>query len=192
LEPLPIRLVTRTAHGETAPAVARVCVSADTLSARESLPLSLDAPERWRKNIVGHGTTEIGAGGEGGVRFLFKFSRDGDNWAYPRVSFSPLLDLSDYDAIRFEYRTDAEDAGAVRLILFEPGDVGYISDAKLPGDTQWRSATVPLKQLGHIAATRPDDNSQLDLNEIANLSVGAHCEPTTLVLEVRNIQAVKF
>lgn len=192
LEPLPIRLVARAAANDSAPAIVRVCVSADTLSARESLALALDAPERWQKNIAGHGTMEVSAGDEGGVRFLFKFSRDGDNWAYPRVSFSPILDLSEYDAVRFEYRTDSEDAGEVRMILFEPGDVGYISDAKLPGDTQWRSATVPLKQLGHVAATRPDDNSQLDLNEIANLSVGAHCEPTTLVLEVRNIQAVKF
>ena len=174
------------------PAVVRLCADLSSLTPSRSLPLNLDDPAQWQKNIAGHGTAEISAGGEGGVRLSFTFSTNGDNWAYPRVAFAPQRDLSAYDGLRFEYRTDTADPGAVRVFLFEPAGAGYISDTGLPGGTSWRSATVLFSQLGYVSATPPDPNGKLDTNRIAGLSIGAHCKPLSLVLEVRNIQAVKF
>ena len=191
-EPASIRLVARSAAGLSTPAVVRLCADLSSLTPSRSLPLNLDDPAQWQKNIAGHGTTEISAGGEGGVRLSFTFSTNGDNWAYPRVAFAPERDLSAYDGLRFEYRTDTADPGAVRVFLFEPAGAGYISDTGLPGSTSWRSATVLFSQLGYVSATPPDPNGRLDTNRIAGLSVGAHSKPLSSVLEVRNIQAVKF
>jgi hypothetical protein len=191
-EPASIRVVARSAAGLSTPAVVRVCADLSSLTPGQSLPLNLDDPALWRKNIAGHGAMEISASGEGGVRLAFTFSTDGDNWAYPRVAFAPELDLSAYDGLRFEYRTDTADPGAVRVFLFEPAGAGYISDTGLPGSTTWRTATVLFSQLGYVSATPPDPNGKLDTNRVAGLSIGAHCKPLSLALEVRNIQAVKF
>ena len=91
-----------------------------SLTPKKTLPLNLDDPAHWQKSIAGHGTMEITAGSEGGVRLRFTFASDGDNWAYPRVSFTPEMDLSAYDGVRFEYRTDTAEPGPVRMFLFEP------------------------------------------------------------------------
>ena len=191
-DPAAIRLVARSAAGQSTPAVVRLCADVSSLTPKQSLPLNLDDPARWQKSIAGHGTMEIVAGADGGVRLSFKFSTNGDNWAYPRVTFAPELDLSTYDGLRFEYRTDTADPGPVRVFLFEPTGAGYIADTGVPGSTQWCTATVLFSQLGYVPATPADPNGKLDTDRVAGLSVGAHSKPLSLVLEVRNIQAVKF
>ncbi len=191
-DPATVSLVARRAEERSAPAVVRLSVDLSKLAPKESLPLSLNKPELWQKNIAGHGDMDIAAGTEGGVRFSFHFSTDGDNWAYPRVAFPGGRDLSGYDGLRFEFRTDTETPGSVRAFLFEPGGAGYISDSELSGSTQWRSVTVLFSQLAYVSATPPDPNGKLDTNNIAGLSVGAHCKPKSVVLEVRNIEAVRF
>ncbi len=191
-DPDTIRLVAESPTGHSSPAVVRLCADLNSLAPADSCGLDLDDPTRWQENIAGHGAMQIAAGDDGGVRFSFTFSTDGDNWAYPRVTFAPEQDLSAYDGLRFEYRTDTADAGAVRVILFEPTGSGYISDSKLTGSQEWRTATVLFSQLGHIALTPPDPNGRLDIDHVAGLSVGAHSEPRSLTLEVRNIRAVKF
>ncbi|MHB8974358.1 MAG: hypothetical protein ACYC3X_12900 [Pirellulaceae bacterium] len=135
---------------------------------------------------------EVAAGAEGGVRLSFHFASQGDNWAYPRVDFQPELDWSAYDGLRFEYRTDTDSPGPVRVFLFEPGGAGYISDTELLGSREWRSATVLFSQLGYVPATPVDPNGKLDTNRVGGMSVGAHCKPLSVVLEVRTLQAVKF
>lgn len=191
-DPAPLWLVAHSADAQSTPAMVRVCADLNTLTARERLPLNMDDPTRWQQNIAGHGTMEITACDEGGVRLHFNFSTDGDNWAYPRVYFTPELDLSNYDAVRFEYRTDTTDPGPVRLFLFESQGAGYISKTELPGDTHWRRATILLSELDHVAQTSPDPNGQLDTQRVAAVSVGANTKPRSLVLEVRNIEALRF
>ncbi len=191
-DPASIRLVARAAGQQSAPAVVRLSVELSTLTPKESLPLKLDDPQLWHKNIAGHGDMDIATGEEGGVRFTFRFSSDGDNWVYPRVQFPGNRDFSAYDGLRFEYRTDTDNAGSIRAFVFEPNGAGYISDSTLSGSTKWRSVTVLFSQLGYVSATPADPNGRLDTDHIAGLSVGAHCKPRTVVLEVRNVQAVKF
>jgi hypothetical protein len=191
-DPAAIRLEVTAGTARSTPAVVRLCVDLSSLAPRESLALSLDDSARWRSNIAGHGSMKIEACSDGGVRFSFTFSADGDKWAYPLATFAPELDLSTYDGLRFEYRTSVAESGPVRAFLFEPAGSGYISDTALPGSETWRSATVLFSQLGYVSVTPPDANGKLDINRIASLSVGAHCKPRSLVLEVRNIQAVKF
>ena len=172
-DPAAIRLVASAEAGQSVPAVVRVCTDASSLTPKKNLPLNLDDPARWQKSIAGHGTMEIAAGSDGGVRLRFTFASDGDNWAYPRVSFTPEMDLSEYDGVRFEYRTDTTEPGPVRMFLFEPTGAGYISDTSLPGSTEWQTATVLFSQLGYVPATPADANGKLDLNRVAGLSVGA-------------------
>ena len=191
-DPATLRLVARSDAGESAPAAVRLSVNLNSLKPRESLPLNLNKPEQWHKNIAGHGDMQVAAGPDGAVRFAFQFSEDGDNWAYPRVAFQPPRDMTAYDGLRFEYRTDTKDAGAVRALLFEPEGAGYISDSGLGGSTEWRSVTVLFSQLGYVSATGRDPNGKLDLDRIAGLSIGAHCKPRSVVLEVRNVELVKF
>jgi len=191
-DPIGIRLVAKSAALQSAPAFVRLCADLNSLEPIDRLPLELDDPARWHKAIAGHGTMEIAGGADGGVKFSLKFSTDGDNWAYPRATYSPVLDLTAFDGLRFEYRTDTTDSGPVRVFLYEPNGAGYISDTSLTGSTTWRSATVLFAQLAHVSATPADSNAQLDLDQVASVSVGAHSDPQSLVLEVRNIEVVKL
>lgn len=160
------------------------------LAAIKELPLTLADPAVWRKNIAGHGTMQVEAEGDDGIRFEFKFSRDSDNWAYPEQIFKQPVDLSSYDALRFEYRTSTVDAGPIRLMLIEDQGISYFTQTGLLGTTAWQAATVQFNEFGPLMGTDP--NGHLDLERIKGLRLGANSKPLELTLEFRNLRAVQL
>lgn len=187
-----VRLTAASGRKQSTPAILSLQVDPNTAQPKAVEPLDLGRAERWEKNIAGNGTMEIAPGTEGGVRFAFSFAAAGDNWAYPSARCEPALDLSAYNALRFEYRTSTDDSGPVRLMLVEPGGPTYFTSGGLPGSTQWRTATIPLNSLAHLSLSSPDANGKLDLDRIAIVRIGANCKPLQLTLEVRNVQAVRL
>ena len=187
-----LRLVAAAGAKQSAPALLNLGVDPIGAKPRETRALPLEKLEAWAKNIAGHGSMEIAAGPEGGVRFAFTFRAAGDNWAYPQTRFEPPLDLSAYDGLRFDYRTSVADSGPVRVMVVEPEGSTYMTGNGLPGSTAWRTATVLFDTLIHLGLSAADANGRLDTDRIATLRFGANSKPQSLVLEVRNVAAVKF
>ncbi len=178
--------------GQTAaPAVLSLGVDLNAVKPVRELALGLDTPDKWQRNIAGHGQMTVDAGADGGVAFGFSFTGEGDPWAYPRVQFDPVRDLREYDAVRFEYRTSLADAGWVRLMLGEPNGALYIGPG-LTGSTTWRRATIPFSELQHLSISPADANGRLDLDQIASLLLGANCRTKQLKLEVRNLRVIRL
>ena len=126
------------------------------------------------------------------LKFDFVFKTPGDNWAYPQHKFAPTLDLSGYNAIRFQYRTSVADCGPVRLMIGEPDGVTYMTGNGFPGSTTWRTATVLLRDLTYLSLSKPDANGRLDTEAVALIRIGVNSKPQNLALEVRDVQAVKL
>ncbi len=187
-----VRLVAAAGRRRSAPALLSVQTDPNTAQARETRALDLERVERWAHNIANGGSMEVAAGAEGGVRFDFTFRAEGDNWAYPETLCEPPLDLSAFNALRFEYRTSVADSGPVRLMLVEPEGAAYYTSGGLPGTTAWRSATIPFDSLAYLTLSPADPNQKLDTDRIARIRFGANCKPLELTLEVRNIVAVRL
>ena len=188
-----LRAAAQEGKAMTSPAIIRLQGDPDEAPATGSRALDiLSNPESWLKNIAGHGSMEIAPIDGGGVRFLFTFRTAGDNWAYPQVLFSPVLDLKGYTALRFEYRTSVADSGPVRVMVVESGGSSYMTGAGLPGSTEWKQATVVFSDLTLMFDSPPDPDGQLDLDRITTIRIGANCKHQALTLEIRNVQAVKL
>ncbi len=187
-----IRAVVRSGGKESAPAVLWLAMDPNNAKAIRSLNLKLDDAPAWEKNIAGNGTMTTIAADGGGVKFDFVFHTAGDNWAYPQHQFAPPLDLSGYNAIRFEYRTSVADSGPVRLMIGEPDGATYMTGNGFPGSTTWRTATVSLSDLTYLSLSKPDTNGQLDTRAVAIIRIGVNSKPQNLMLEVRNVQAVQL
>lgn len=187
-----LRTVLQSGGGESSPSVVPFVVDPNDLAATAAQPLGLDEPAKWEKNIAGHGTFTVAAGDEGGVKFGFSFRGDGDPWAYPQTHFNPPLDASGYQGVRFEYRTNVEDVGVVRLMAVEADGPSYMTNAGFPGSTTWRQVTVPFTSLSPMGSLPAGHGWEFKPERIGVLRIGANCKPSDVTLSVRGVQLVRW
>lgn len=176
----------------SSPAVVNLMLDLNRIVPLAEQPLGLDAPERWERNIAGHGTQTASAGADGGVRFEFAFTGAGDPWAYPQARFEPALEASEFSGVRFEYRTEPTDMGVVRFMAVEQGGLSWMTAAGLPGSAEWRQATIPFDRLVAMGSPPPGHGPTIDTSRLTLLRIGANCKPERVVLEMRGLRLVRW
>jgi hypothetical protein len=193
-EPQRLEAIARTSGDvSSTPAIAGVRLDIRDLEPQERQRLAVSRPQDWRDNISTNGAMSHAAGPDSGVRFDIRFTAPGDRWAYPIAAFDPPIDLSRFDALRLEYRCDTEAADTiVRLQFVEAGGAAYITPAGFPAKTAWQQATVPFEDLQHGAWSTADANGRFDPDKVKALLVGVNTSRDAVVLEVRNVEAVRF
>lgn len=156
------------------------------------LDLGLNDPAEWSKNITGIGEMDIAPGTDGGVVFSAKFLRPGDRWCYPRVSFDPVVDWSEYDGIALEYRTAGDDAMTARFQVVEHSGSSYMVSEGWPASAQWRQVADLFSDLRWGSFSAPDDNNRLDIDRISAFMAGLNTRKDEVELHVRNVRLIKL
>ncbi len=155
--------------------------------------LAAGEPTAWKTNISGNGTMTVSGPDPGVVRFDIRFTAPGDRWAYPVMQFQPSADLHTFEGIAFDYRCAGDDDQThVRLQIIESGGSAYAGVDGLVATKQWRRAIVPFAELRYGDYSPKDANGRLDLDRVASLMIGCNTPRNTVMLEVRNVEAVSF
>lgn len=177
---------------QPAPSVSHATIDVTDAPASRARALEIGDPTRWKSNASGNGSIDIAAGPEGGLAFAIRFAGGGDRWAYPLLGWESDQDWSDFDAVRFEYRTDTDAPDTtVRLQVAEDGGSMYAS-SPLPSATTWRRVTLALPDLAWGSYSPPDPDGRLDLGRIRTLLIGLNTPRDEVKLSVRNLELVGF
>lgn len=173
-------------NSRSSKAIVKLLPDPDLMPQISGYNIQSNSPEDWEPNISPPGTMKIESDPVSGVKFAFNFAPNTDKWAYPHTVKRETMDLSGYNAIQFEYKTDSQDRGDVRVMLVEESEAFYVS-ATVICSAEWRPATVLFKSMYPF---QPDQ--KLDLDKIARIRIGTNSLTDTFTLSVRNIRAVKL
>ncbi len=186
--------VTGTADGEAiAPSLSAFIGDATKLPSAESKSLYPKLVPTWQANVPRCGTMKVVSRQGDVTQFEIRFDGRCDRWAYPILSFPDPRDLSRFDGIAVTYRCTAEDKKtAVRLQLVETGGSAYLMTGEYGPSAEWRRAVFQFSQARYGEWSRPDENNRLDLAAIARLLFGCNTKGDRVVLEVKDVSAVRF
>jgi hypothetical protein len=118
-------------------------------------------------------------------RMTATFNKEGDRWVYPRLKLPDDINLSNASGIIVEARCIGN--ALPRFFLFEKSGSGYINGPVFKSDGHWHVIKLPFTQFQHAGATRPDENDQLDLDQVNFISLGANSNEPKCVLEIKRI-----
>jgi hypothetical protein len=139
---------------------------------------------RWHKNAPKICVPEMESV-DGIWRMTATFTKEGDRWVYPRFKLPDNMNLSNASGIIVEARCIGN--ALPRFFLFEKSGSGYINGPIFKSDERWHVIKLPFTQFQHSASTRPDENNQLDLDQVNFISLGVNCKELKCVLEIKRI-----
>ncbi|MDR2439502.1 MAG: glycoside hydrolase family 5 protein [Planctomycetaceae bacterium] len=139
---------------------------------------------RWRKNAPSICVPEMESTGNI-WRMTATFNAEGDRWVYPRFQLPNNVNLSNASGIIVEARCLGN--ASPRFFLFEKSGSGYINGPIFKSDGLWHVVKLPFAQFQHAGSTRPDENNQLDLDQVNFISLGANSRVPQCVLEIKRI-----
>jgi hypothetical protein len=144
----------------------------------------VDDLSRWQKNAPAICVLEIESN-DNIWRMTATFNKEGDRWVYPRLKLPDDINLSNASGIIVEARCIGN--ALPRFFLFEKSGSGYINGPVFKSDGRWHVIKLPFTQFQHAGATRPDENNQLDLDQVNFISLGANSNEPKCVLEIKRI-----
>ncbi|MDR2754628.1 MAG: cellulase family glycosylhydrolase [Planctomycetaceae bacterium] len=145
---------------------------------------------RWHKNAPAICVPEMESV-DGVWRMTAAFTKEGDRWVYPRfklpddMNLSNTPNLSNTSGIVIEARCIGN--ALPRFFLFEKSGAGYINGPIFKSDGHWHVIKLPFTQFQHSGSTHPDENNQLDLDQVNFISLGANSNESKCVLEIKRI-----
>jgi len=158
---------------------------------KDRLPLDI-SPEKWMPSASGQ--LSINAAESGGVILKCVFG-DGDKWCYPRLAVPEGIDPAKYSGVILRGRTLGKTMGETtpRLFLHERDTgAGYMTEAVLfPADGEWHAVQIPFNRLIYCAATPPDSNGKLDLENVDSISVGFNATSKEATLEISDVSFIR-
>lgn len=190
-EPLTVRVTPTFAGLNPAPSVSSLRFDYAAVPPVEARDLQLKDARLWGANCSGNGTMEITQAADG-PRFTVKYTKPGDRWFYPKVTFEQPQDFSKFEAISFEYRCQpADEKTTVRLQLVEAGGSSYLPGA-LPSAAEWTPLVVQFSDLSWGSFSAVDPNGKFDPQAVGTLMVGGNTPADDAWLEVRNLKLVRW
>jgi hypothetical protein len=150
-------------------------------TARTQLPIGrLGA---WRENVSPNGRMTMTVTPQGHWRVEARFEA-GDAWIYPKLRLPEGADLTRTDHVLLRAR--CEKPASVRLILWETGGAGYLSERPIiRADGRWHTVVVRLRDCTPMES-HPDQNGKLDLDlgQVREISIGMNSEGRENSLEI--------
>jgi hypothetical protein len=146
--------------------------------------LSIKDLSCWHKNAPAICVLEMESTGNI-WRMTATFNAEGDRWVYPRFQLPDNMNLSNDSGIIVEARCFGN--ADTRFFLFEKSGSGYISGQVFKSDGLWHVVKLPFAQFQHAGSTCPDENNQLDLDQVNFISLGANSRVPKCVLEIKRI-----
>ncbi|MDR0337799.1 MAG: glycoside hydrolase family 5 protein [Planctomycetaceae bacterium] len=146
--------------------------------------LSINDLSRWHKNAPAICVLEMESNNNV-WRMTATFNREGDRWVYPRFQLPDDIDLSNDSGMIVEARCIGN--ALPRFFLFEKSGSGYINGPVFKSDGCWHVIKLPFTQFQHAGSTRPDENDQLDLDQVRFISLGANSNEPKCVLEIKKL-----
>ncbi|MDR3710877.1 MAG: hypothetical protein P4L33_21460 [Capsulimonadaceae bacterium] len=171
-----------------APSVSDFAADPSTAPIRSSQPLDILPAARWQAGISSNGVmtaTDI----SNGLRISATFADQGDRWVYPSLTFNQQLDLSRFDGIAFDLRTNAQDDKTiVRMMLVEAGGAAFMQSApSAPGDSH---VIILFKDMDWGPFSPPAQTDRLDAKTITGIKFGANTPADHVTIEVSNVRAI--
>jgi len=149
--------------------------------------LPMEDASQWRSGISRGGQMQVTTGPGGVGRLAAEFG-PGDRWCYPSLPLPAGFDLRGAAGIALRLR--CEKPATVRLFLWEPKGVGYLSRGLVPADGKWHTVYLPFDQLEPSSANAPDANGRLDLDQVERISLGFNSDASPNVLEFADLQVL--
>lgn len=135
----------------------------------EKISLPIGEIHRWQQYAAKDAQLNMTVTPEGHWR-LEAFFPTKDMWAFPKFKLPGQVDLSKVEAILIRAR--CAKPAEPRLIFWEEDGSTYFSkDLLVPTDDQWHTAVIPLSAQAVMPRT-PDDNDQLDWDQVRHISIG--------------------
>ncbi|MEM6391212.1 MAG: hypothetical protein AAF797_00265 [Planctomycetota bacterium] len=206
-----VRFVGRIGETEaTSPSVLGVLPDPRDFDATDTLALDRPVAD-WVAEGHRSGSFTLQPGSEGGVRMEARYQPAGAGaWNQVFTRFNEPLDLSAYNAFRFEYRTrrgsrradiqpgapaDAEQAPPQSMnIGVRDGSGGvYRLPTAFAGSYDWKPVTIMFSQLSSVPWNPDPAGDGLDMSQIRDVRVGGVVRTTPYFsMEFRNLRAVRL
>jgi hypothetical protein len=181
--------------GKSSVSASPVLVDPDKLTPKDELLLPCTQNSGWKlsmpKNKNAMGTISAI---DNGVKIRLAYTGNSPRWGLGMYAFPNCIDLSKYNALRFDYRTSSKKTGNVKIFLTEPNGARYSNyETPLKASDKWKTATVLFKWLGPGNGHNMDkNNGKLDKDRINEIGFGMSPKEADSFLEIKNIKAVSL
>jgi hypothetical protein len=165
-----------------APSTSSYILDANTATPTSSLPISITPSTRWTPYISAGGTNTI-SNITGGIKIDATFTGAADRWVFPINTFTPALDLSAYDGVSFEVKTNSTNANAKVYLQFTNQVGSTLYKDSRPMSTTKTKYVILFRDLAPLAT-----------NSIKQILAGTGGGVTAnqISIEITNMKAVSF
>ena len=183
----------RFAGERISPAQSRFALDPALLTPQRRRALDWADPAKWdASNVAAGGKTTLSAPKHGTLRAVATFEGTGDRWAYPTLPFASPMDLSEWDGLAFQLKTESGTPNSwVRLMLDEPSGSTYVGPAVTAPDGP-RRIVLLFRDFEWGPFSPADPDGKLDLNKIKLFQMGCNTPGSLMAFEASDFELVKF
>ena len=182
-------------HGQVADhVVLNLCIDMSKKEAEQTQTIPIDDLSRWQPNTASIGQTQIKRTEAGTIGFEIKANANSVKhvWAFPTISFDRPMDMSAFNAIQFEMKSDTPNIGPIRVHLVEEDQTIYSNTKGTLAQTDWQKVTVFFDKMVVVERKTDMDNGFMDVDKIVAIRFGSRFKHKQVQLQIRNVQLVNL